>query len=140
MARPDAMVRDPEEPTRLRLDQWLDVACLFRSRSEAQRACRGGKVDVGGVRAKPNREIREGESVEIGRPLGRRQKVIVRKLLQHHVPRAIARTMYEDVSPVAPRSQVADWRLGLATPEPRGAGSPDKRARRELRRLKGRPD
>ena len=30
----------------MRLDQWLDIACLFRTRSEAQKACKGGKVDV----------------------------------------------------------------------------------------------
>ena len=30
----------------MRLDVWLDVACLFRTRSEAQKACRNGKVDV----------------------------------------------------------------------------------------------
>ena len=32
--------------TSVRLDVWLDVSCLFRTRSEAQRACRNGKVDV----------------------------------------------------------------------------------------------
>ena len=42
----------------VRLDVWLDVACLFRTRSEAQRACKGGKVDVNGQSAKPNRQLR----------------------------------------------------------------------------------
>jgi len=30
----------------MRLDVWLDVACLFKTRSEAKKACAGGKVDV----------------------------------------------------------------------------------------------
>ena len=34
----------------VRLDVWLDVACLYRTRSEAQRACVGGKVEVNGQR------------------------------------------------------------------------------------------
>ena len=32
----------------VRLDVWLDVACLFKTRSEAKRACEGGKVTVNG--------------------------------------------------------------------------------------------
>ena len=32
----------------LRLDVWLDIACLFRTRSEAQKACKIGRVDVNG--------------------------------------------------------------------------------------------
>jgi ribosomal 50S subunit-recycling heat shock protein len=36
----------------VRLDVWLDVACVFRTRSEAQKACKAGKVDVNGQSAK----------------------------------------------------------------------------------------
>ena len=47
----------------IRLDVWLDVACLFRTRSEAQKACRNGKVDVNGTTAKPHREVRVGDTL-----------------------------------------------------------------------------
>ena len=30
----------------MRLDVWLDVACLFKTRSLARTACQGGKVEV----------------------------------------------------------------------------------------------
>ena len=66
----------------MRLDVWLDVACLFRTRSEAQKACKGGKVDVNGQATKAHREIREGDSIEISRPFGRKQTVIVRVLAE----------------------------------------------------------
>ena len=75
----------------MRLDQWLDIACLFKTRSEAQKACRGGTVDVGGQAAKPHRDIRVGEVIEISRPYGRRQQVIVRALAERHVAKAAAR-------------------------------------------------
>ena len=39
-------IQRPHELDAVRLDVWLDVACLFRTRSEAQNACRGGKVTV----------------------------------------------------------------------------------------------
>ncbi len=52
----------------VRLDVWLDVACLFKTRSEAQKACRGGKVDVNGQSGKPHRAIppRENSSATSG--------------------------------------------------------------------------
>ena len=59
----------------MRLDLWLDVSCLFRTRSEAQKACKGGKVDVNGQSAKPHREVRPGDVIEITRTMGRRQRV-----------------------------------------------------------------
>ena len=49
----------------VRLDVWLDVACVYPTRSQAKAACEGGKVDVNGARAKPHREIRAGDTVWI---------------------------------------------------------------------------
>jgi ribosome-associated heat shock protein Hsp15 len=123
-----------------RLDVWLDVACLFKTRSEAQRACKGGKVDVNGHAAKPHREIRLGDVVEITRPLGRRQRVVVKGTAEQHVPKARARELYEDVTPPPSAEEQALLDLmRLAGPRrsPRGAAaSPDRRERRRLRREK----
>jgi len=48
----------------LRLDVWLDIACLFKTRSEAQKACRSGKVSVNRQPAQANRRIRVGDAIE----------------------------------------------------------------------------
>ncbi len=120
---------------------WLDVACLFRTRSEAQKACKGGKVDVNGQSAKPHREIRRGDEIVITRPLGRRQRVIVRGLADQHIAKAQARELYEDLTPPPTPEEIAMRRiarLSRAFVRPPGAGAPDKRERRQLRRLKGR--
>ncbi len=125
----------------VRLDVWLDVACLFRTRSEAQKACRGGKVDVNGQSAKPHREVRPGDEVVIARPLGRRQRVIVRGLADRHVAKSQARELYEDLTPPPSAEEIEMRRIArLSRPfvRPPGAGAPDKRERRQLRRLKGR--
>jgi ribosome-associated heat shock protein Hsp15 len=125
----------------LRLDVWLDVACLFRTRSEAQKHCKGGKVDVNGQSAKPHRDVRVGDAIVITRPLGRRQHVIVRALAERHIPKAQARELYEDVTPAPTAEEVEARRLerltrALSRPAP--SRSPDKRERRALRRLKER--
>ena len=67
-----------EPPVEVRLDVWLDVACLFKTRSDAQSACKNGKLSVNGQVAKPDRRLRPGDNIEIGRPFGRKQRVVVR--------------------------------------------------------------
>lgn len=123
----------------MRLDVWLDVACLFKTRSEAQKACKGGKVDVNGQSAKPHREVKPGDEIEITRPLGRRQRVRVRAVLDEHIPKAQARGMYEDLTPAPTPEELEERRiarLARTFARPASAGAPDKRERRQLRRLK----
>ena len=123
----------------VRLDVWLDVSCLFKTRSEAQKACKGGKVSINGHSAKPHKELKLGDVIEITRPLGRRQRVVVEKLEDQHIPKAEARLLYQDTTPPpsAEEKALLDM-MRLAGPRRRypPAGSPDKRERRRLRREK----
>ena len=123
----------------VRLDVWLDVACLFRTRSEAQKACRAGKVTANGQSAKPHRHVRVGDELVISRPLGRKQRLKVLAFAERHVARAEARRLYEDLTPPPTAEEIEARRLERvfrAAMMPLRA--PDKRQRRELRRLKGR--
>jgi ribosome-associated heat shock protein Hsp15 len=125
-------------PKEVRLDVWLDIACLFRTRSEAQKACRGGRIEVNGQDAKPNRLVRPGDALTIGRPFGRKQLIVVRQLADRHMPKSQARLLYEDRTPQPTAEEIETRRLerlyrAAATP-PR---APDKRERRALRQLKG---
>ena len=83
----------------VRLDVWLDVACLFKTRSEAQRECKVGRVSVNRAVAKPHRDLRVGDEIVITRPLGRRQIVVVLALADKHIAKAEARALYEDRTP-----------------------------------------
>jgi ribosome-associated heat shock protein Hsp15 len=121
----------------MRLDQWLDVACLFKTRSEAQKACRGGKVDVNGQSAKPHREIKTGDEIVISRPLGRRQRVVVQALAERHIPRAAARELYSDLTPPPTADEIEARRMArLVRPFVRPGPAPGKRERRALRKMK----
>ena len=124
----------------MRLDVWLDVTCLFKTRSEAKRACEGGKVDVNGQAAKPHREIRAGDEIDITHPFGRRQKVAVRGLAEQHMKKADAKLLYEDLTPKPTPEEIELRRMArMGAPfRPASAGAPDRRERREIRRLKGR--
>ena len=122
----------------VRLDVWLDVSCLFKTRSEAQRACKGGKVAVNGTAAKPHREIKVGDELEITRPLGRKQLVTVAGVTDKHLPKSEARELYHDRTPAPTAEEVEMRRLerlfrAAATPRTK----PDRRGRHDLRRLRG---
>lgn len=121
----------------MRLDLWLDIACLFKTRSEAKRACEGGKVDVGGEPAKPNRMVREGDRIRISRGQGRYQDVIVRILIDQHVKKSEARVLYDDVTPKPTPEEIEARRVErIYRAAARAAGTPDRRRRREIRQFK----
>jgi ribosome-associated heat shock protein Hsp15 len=121
----------------VRLDTWLDVSCLFKTRSEATKACRLNKVIVNGQSAKPHRDVRVGDELEIHRPLGRKQLVTVLGVADSHLPKAEARLLYEDRTPKPSPEEIEIRRLeriyrAASTPVAR----PDRDQRRTLRRLK----
>lgn len=125
-------------PVGVRLDVWLDVACLFKTRSESQRACSGGKVDVNGQAAKPHRLLHVGDTLTITRPMSRKQLITVKALAETHIPKADARALYDDRTPPPSPEEIEMRRLeriyrASVTP----AKTPGKRERRALRELKG---
>ena len=128
-----------QSDTTIRLDVWLDVSCLYKTRSEAQRACQGGKVEVNGQTAKPHRGVRIGDELTLSRPFGRKQMVTIVGLADRHLPKAEARALYNDTTPPISdeereiRRLERIYRAGLQRTH-----TPDKRERRELRKLKGR--
>jgi hypothetical protein len=93
---------------------------------------------VNGHSAKPNRLLHAGDRITIGRPFGRKQDVLVRRLLDKHVARADAKTMYEDLTPPATPEEIEQRRLErIYRAQMSLSGTPGSRERRELRRLKG---
>jgi ribosome-associated heat shock protein Hsp15 len=123
----------------VRLDLWLDIACLFKTRSEAQKSCRTGKIEVNGQPAKPHRLVRAGDELLIARPFGRRQRIVVRGIADRHVAKAEARQLYEDLTPPPTAEEIEMRRIErmhrAAMTPPR---APDKRDRRALRKIKER--
>jgi hypothetical protein len=96
-------------------------------------------VDVNGQAAKPNRLLRPGDTIEISRPYGRKQNLVVRAVAERHLPKADARELYDDRTPAPSPEEVEMRRLEriyrAAMTPPK---APDKRARRALRALKER--
>jgi len=125
----------------VRLDVWLDVACIARTRSQAKELCDGGKVEVGGTRAKAHRLVRPGDRIFVTVGPGVRRELVVRGVRETHVAKALARELYEDMTPPPSAEDLEQRHLERFAPPPappRGAGRPEKRARRKMERMRGR--
>ena len=129
---------EQELPLRLRLDVWLNVACICKTRSAAQRACRGGKINVNGTRAKPHSQIAKGDRIAITSPSGQKRQLIVTTLMEHPIPKSDARALYDDITPPLSQAEIEIRDLlRLAGPRPRTKQpSPSRRERRFRRSAK----
>ena len=126
-------------PDSTRLDVWLDVACLFKTRSEAKRACEGGKVEVNGERAKRAKQLQVGDSLRIR--LGPYQHIVtVRGLSENRGPAPVAAKLYEESEEGRKAREAMQLQVKIARAVPGyDRGRPTKKDRRDLERVR-RPD
>jgi len=129
----------PPEPAAegMRLDKWLWAARLYKTRSLAREAVAGGKVHLNGRRVKPAHTLRPGDRLEVSRGSWTLE-LVVRALAGQRRPAPEAARLYEETEASRRAREEAAARRRLEAAAPRPAGRPDKRQRRELRRLRGR--
>jgi ribosome-associated heat shock protein Hsp15 len=120
----------------LRVDKWLWCARFFKTRSQAQQAVEGGLVHVNGERVKASRQVKVGDRLGITRER-ERFEVDVAGIPVRRGPSPEARQHYrETAESEAARARAREFDR-LAGPV--SDGRPDKRERRDLRRvMKGR--
>ncbi len=127
------MTADP-----VRLDRWLWTTRFFKTRGLAKGAVDGGKIQLNGARAKPAKTVQPGDVLQISRG-DERYEVTVLATGTRRVSAALAAEMYSETPESRARREArAEQRrlqaLDTSAPERR----PDKRARRALRRFRGR--
>jgi ribosome-associated heat shock protein Hsp15 len=124
------------EATRVRLDKWLWVTRLFKTRSLAAEAAERGRVDVNGQSAKPARELHTGDTLVLRQDGGIERRLVIRALSLQRGPASVAQTLYEETAEsLAVRLRAAESRR--LAPDPAQAieqGRPTKRDRRDLER------
>ncbi len=117
-----------------RVDRWLWSVRVFKTRSAAAAACKGGHVRVNGHRAKAAQSVRAGDRVEAR--VGERQRVLeVVRPIEKRVGAPVAAECFVDHSPPPPEREAPEPEVGRRD---RGAGRPTKRDRRRIDRLRGR--
>ncbi|UCC71269.1 MAG: RNA-binding protein [Gemmatimonadota bacterium] len=124
----------------VRLDKWLWAARFFKTRSLAAKAISGGKVQVNGRRAKRASNLHIGDRVRV-RKGPHEYQLVVRRLSERRGPAKEAATLYEETpESIQARESLRAQRKAAPQYSFREGGRPSKKERRELDRLKRRPE
>lgn len=117
-----------------RLDKYLWAIRVFKTRSLATTACRGGHVRVNGQLAKPSYNVCVGDELRVVKDAYERI-LRVRALLDKRVGARLVPDFADDLTPPEEKSvSPMDRRLGFRR---KGLGRPTKKERRELEAFLG---
>lgn len=121
----------------MRLDKWLWVARFYKTRSLAADAVDGGRVKVNRTGAKPAKELKIGDLIQL-RAGEQDWQVVVQGFNEQRRPATEAQLLYRETpESVQERARMAELRKLSPIPEADQRGRPTKRDRRHLDRLRG---
>ncbi|AQP45917.1 RNA-binding S4 domain-containing protein [Tessaracoccus flavus] len=120
-----------------RLDAWLWAVRLYKTRSLATAAVRGGHVRVDDKLAKASQEVVPGQVIRVRRAEHEDRLVeVLDPTLAKRVSAPLAQAAYLDRTPEK-RPPIPEM-VGRVAVRDRGTGRPTKRERRDIERLRGR--
>ena len=123
---------------RVRIDKWLWTARFFKTRALASKACELNRVDSNGHSAKPAREVRLGDTLQIKNEAGL-FVVEVLGLSDMRGPMAEAQTLFRETEASREaRVKAAAERKEMTQADGGTEGRPSKRDRRDIERFRGR--
>ena len=117
-----------------RIDKYLWAIRAFKTRTDATEACKGGKVKIAGVNAKPSKEVKPGDVLTVKKG----SVTYTYKVLQPLERRVGAKLVPEYALNLTPASELEKLRTPVETffiTRDRGAGRPTKKDRREIEEI-----
>jgi ribosome-associated heat shock protein Hsp15 len=124
--------------TSVRIDIWLWAARFFKTRALAKRTCELGRIRSNGQLAKPAREVRVGDLLQVSTDGGDYQ-VEVLLLSDVRGPAPVAKGLYRETEASRElRKKLADERKAMPNFAPSPEGRPSKRDRRKIIQFRGR--
>jgi ribosome-associated heat shock protein Hsp15 len=119
-------------PMEVRIDKWLWAVRVFKTRSLATEACRGGHVKIEGENVKPARAVRINEVIVVKNAEVTRTIKVTGLLDKRVGPKKVGEFM-EDQTPAAEYLRHLEQRkLNASGVRPKGAGRPTKKERRQM--------
>jgi len=116
----------------VRIDKWLWAARFFKTRAQAARACELGRVQSNNQPAKPAREVRVGDLIQIKTERGDFQMEVL-QVSAVRGPATVAQTLYRETDESRElRLKLAEERKALKAFNPAPMGRPTKRDRRRI--------
>ncbi len=123
----------------VRLDKWLWAVRIFKTRSLASDACRGGKIKINGENAKPSREIKAGEIIEV-QLTGIKKTLEVLQPAKNRVAAKLVNELVKDLTPPEEYERLEFMHQMKTEQRDRGTGRPTKKDRRDISRVKSGDD
>jgi len=118
----------------IRIDKWLWMVRLFKTRSMATDACNAGKIKIDGTNVKPSKEVRTDELLHI--KIGQLDKTVrVIDTPKSRVSAPLVPQYYLDLTPSEEYERIKALRSKFEYRES-GEGRPTKRDRRQIEYLK----
>lgn len=120
----------------VRIDKWLWAVRLFKTRSLAAEACRGGKVKVNDAPAKAARDVRIGDLLDV-QTVEFRRKVRVVGMVDKRVGAAAVPQFMDDLTAPGEFKRRSEPGFRPVSLRPKGSGRPTKKERRQLDEFNG---
>lgn len=118
----------------VRIDKWLWAMRVFKTRTDAADACKRGRVKVNDVEAKPSREVKVGDIIEVRKlPVMYTYKVL--QLINNRQPAKNVPLYAENLTPQEELDKLDIKHTTIFVTRERGAGRPTKKERRVIDKL-----
>lgn len=122
------------QTTTIRLDKWLWVARIYKTRSIAKEMIDGGKVHYNGQRTKASKEVEIGALIKVRQGFDEKE-FVVEGVMPTRVSAPIAETLYQETAASkAKREKLSEARklgaIQISTEKP------NKKSRRDLAKFK----
>ncbi len=125
----------------IRLDKWLKIARIIKTRNQAVEACDQGRVKVNGQSAKPSKMVKIGDTVSV-KFKWRTRTFDILDIVQKSIKAEEAKNLYREHEPSPEEKEAEDIRSlfyqAAKTHRPKYKGRPTKKERRELEKFRGR--
>jgi ribosome-associated heat shock protein Hsp15 len=132
------MTENPQKT--IRLDKWLKIARIIKTRTQATEACDQGRVKLNNQAAKPAKMVKIGDTVSVKLKLRTRTFDIL-NIVQKSIKAEEAKNLYREHELSPEEKEAEDIRSlfyqAAKTFRPKFKGRPTKKERREMEKFRG---
>ncbi len=123
------------EKNTTRIDKWLWVVRIYKTRSIATKACAGGKVKIEGTTVKASRMVRKGDIIQV------RKRVIkyeykVLKIAEKRMGAKLVPDFLKDITPTEELDKLESVHKQSLQTREKGQGRPTKKERRVMDKVR----
>ncbi|MFP4555908.1 MAG: RNA-binding S4 domain-containing protein [Bacteroidales bacterium] len=119
-----------------RIDKWLWMVRIFKTRSLATEECKKGRVKINDSEAKPSKEIKPNDTITV-----RKSPVvytyIVKDIPKSRVGAKLVPDFFENITPDDELAKLEPGFMAFQGTRKRGTGRPTKKERRTLDQVRG---